>query len=397
MASPPPLSTVPANDREQRGGRLSALVLTPGILAGLLLSGLWILTGGVARLVGADIIVPRLVSFLGVGYLQTQPWEYPGLWAILSLLASAAVLTSMTWLITRWAARSGGAFVALWFAAILASTTLGLVIDLRSVVDYLQDFGLRGLTTASIEAAPATAYWGVVWGWIPALLVRRRLQAGDTAQPKAVVAVSAALISVVLVIVIGLFGTDAWRDQIARENAESQGLDEEDGAFPDPGAEGEPVPEVAPGVSAPRLEPDRCTPDTSTLLLGGNDAATGHRIQVITLMNFTDEPCVIEGYPDIAFADQNGNELDVSVVTGSSFMAEDPGPALISIPAQGEAKTTISWDANATAGALVARQLYAASLPGFTRGSWPVELDVVAGAEVSISAWQPVEPTGSAP
>lgn len=394
MVSAPPLSTAPSNDGARRSGRLVTVLRNPGVLAGLILSALWLISGGLARLTGADIVVSRLFSFLGVGYLHTQPWEYPGPWAILSLLSTVAVLTSMTWLITGWAARGGHAFVALWFAAILACTTLGLVVDLRSVIDYLQDFGLQGLTTASVEAAPATAYWGVVWGWIPALLLRRRRKTDDTA---AIVSVGAALISIVLAIVLGLFATDAWRDQIARENAESQGLSEEDGAYPDPGAEGEPVPETAPGVSEPRLGADRCTPDTSTLLLGGSDAATGHRIQVITLLNFTDEPCVIEGYPDIAFADQNGNELDASIAAGSSFMAQDPGAAPITVPAQGEAKTTISWDANATAGALVARQLYAASLPGFPRGSWPVELDVVSGAEVTITAWQPGDAPAGTP
>ena len=397
MASAPPLPTAPSNvDGAHRRWSKSAL-RTPGVLAGLRLSGLWLLTGGAARLAGSDVVPSRVFSFLGIGYLHTQPWEYPWLWAMLSLLTTAAVLTSLTWLFTAWLTRNGDRFVSLWFAAVLATTVLGLVIDFRSVIDYLQDFGLRGLTTASIEAAPATAYWGIVWGWLPAVLVRRRLTADEFRTPSTTAAVVTAAISILLAIVIGMFATDAWRAQIARDNAQAQGLSEEDGAFPDPDADGEPVPDVAPGVSEPRLDPDRCTPDTSTLLLGASDAATGHRVQVITLLNFTDEPCVIEGYPDIAFADQNGNELAVAVATGSSFMAQDPGAAAIVVPAQGEAMTTISWDANATAGALVTRQLYAASLPGFPRGSWPVELDVVAGAEVTISAWHLDDTLQSAP
>ena len=104
-------------------------------------------------------------------------------------------------------------------------------------------------------------------------------------------------------------------------------------------------------------------------------------------MNFSDEPCVVEGYPDIAFADQNGNLLDVEVLPGSSFMAADPGVARITVPAQGQAMSVIGWDANATDGALVARQLYAAPIPGLERGSWPVELDVVAGSGVEVTAW----------
>ncbi|WP_256209419.1 DUF4232 domain-containing protein [Microbacterium sp. LCT-H2] len=150
---------------------------------------------------------------------------------------------------------------------------------------------------------------------------------------------------------------------------------------------GDPVPERAPGASTPQLPADACTPDRATLLLGTADGATGHRAQSIRLMNISEEPCVVEGYPDIAFADQNGHALDVEVRPGSSFLATDPGSAPVTVLPQGEATAVIGWDANATDGALVARALHASLLPGYDRGSWPVELDIVSGSEVAITVW----------
>ncbi|PRA83418.1 DUF4232 domain-containing protein [Microbacterium sp. MYb66] len=395
MTSAPPLpvpSSVPSPD-----GRLRRLLRSPGIVAGLILSALWVISGGVARIATADIIVTRLVSFLGVGWVQTQEWLLPGLWTPLSLLAASAVLTTVTWFIAARGARRGNAFLVLWLAAILAGTVLGLSFDLTRVLTFIPDFGMRGLTEAVVESAPITTYWGAVVGWIPALIVSRRMKRDDFVTPRTLVSVGAVLVSIVVLVVVSFFGYEARQADVIRQNAEEQGLSAEDGAYPDPGAEGDPVPDTAPGAAEPDLEPGWCTSDNAMLLLGGADAATGHRIQVIHLMNFTDEPCMIEGYPDIAFADQNGNELNVSVARGSSFMSEDPGPTLITVPAQGQAKTTISWDANSTNGELVARQLYAASLAGLPRGSWPVELDVVEDSEVTISAWQVDTTAGSTP
>lgn len=105
-------------------------------------------------------------------------------------------------------------------------------------------------------------------------------------------------------------------------------------------------------------------------------------------MNFSEQSCVIEGYLDIAFADQNGHELNIDLEHGSSFMATDPGSEPVTVPAGGYAIAYLGWDANATAGELVARTLFAAPVAGDTRGSWPVELDIVEDATVSVTAWE---------
>lgn len=384
MASAPPMTSARVRDDQD-----PARSLPPGgLLAGLLLGVLWIVCGALARWTASDIVLTRLLSLVGVGPLQSRAWLLPGAWSVVVLTMTAAVLCAVLWFFARWARGVGTApaFLVLWLGAVVAGTVVGLCDDVTRVLSFLSLSGVHGLTAAAVESAPETAYWGLAWGWIPAWALSRR------ARQERTVGRPLRLLGVVLASVIALIATSgmadaAWQQQVAEENAALQGTTDESGAFVDPTATGDPVPERAPGASAPELPADACTADRAMLLLGSADGATGHRAQVIRLMNITDEPCVIDGYPDIAFADQNGHALDVEVRPGSSFMATDPGSALITIPSQGEATAVLGWDANATDGALVARALHAAVLPGLERGSWPVELDIVAGSQVELTAW----------
>ncbi|PJI52402.1 hypothetical protein CTI14_42845, partial [Methylobacterium radiotolerans] len=52
--------------------------LTAALLAGLLLGALWIVSGAIARLTGSDIVLTRLLSFVGIGPLQSHAWLLPG-------------------------------------------------------------------------------------------------------------------------------------------------------------------------------------------------------------------------------------------------------------------------------------------------------------------------------
>ena len=60
-------------------------------------------------------------------------------------------------------------------------------------------------------------------------------------------------------------------------------------------------------------------------------------------MNFSPEPCVLEGYPDLAFEDQNGSELSVTLVHGGSFLIDDLGPTPVVVPAGGSAISYVGW------------------------------------------------------
>ncbi|AMB58292.1 hypothetical protein AWU67_04855 [Microterricola viridarii] len=149
------------------------------------------------------------------------------------------------------------------------------------------------------------------------------------------------------------------------------------GAVPDPDLTVSPPPTQLPAVG--EIDASWCTPEQALVLLSDRDAATGHRVQTIRAMNFSEEPCTLNGYPDIAFADAGGSEIAVTLKHGRSFMAGDAGAQAITLEPGGYAKASIGWDAMATEGQLATYELHAAMYPGLERGSWPVKLDIIAG------------------
>ncbi|MFH8249081.1 DUF4232 domain-containing protein [Microbacterium sp. B2969] len=349
---------------------------------------LWLASGLLNVLAASNVYVGRVLRLLVPSPTNALFWSWPAPWSFLTLLLAAATVATLVFLFTTLASRPGAIFSGAWLSTVAAGAITGLALDAIMVLSSVPVVGWRGLSTATIEFAVIGAYWGLVQGWIPALIASRSRE-GDAAAPaprRRITWIVAAGAALGLLLVAGVAGAEANRRAIVQEQAIAEGFTPDKGAAPDPAAPGTPPATVAP--TTVRRDPSWCTSEQAMLLLGTQDAATGHRVLGIRLMNFSDAPCVVEGYPDIAFADQNGHELDVEIGRGSSFMAQDAGPQPIEIPAGGYAIASIGWDANSTQGALVARTLFAAQVAGDDRGSWPVELDVVEGSGVELTAWQ---------
>jgi hypothetical protein len=322
-------------------------------------------------------------------------WAETGIWVILVLVIGGFAVALAHVAFTAAASRAGSLLVSAWFATIAAGALVGLALDLAAVWESLADFGPRGLLVGEFGTAAASgALWGLVVGWIPSLVARApaSVAAGADQPPSPVLRpawpVPAAAVAVIAVVITGVFADNARTAAIeaevaARQEAEAAATF---GAVPDPDATGVPVPDKA-NVPSTDLTPEWCTPEKAMLLKGEPDAATGHRGLPIRLMNFSDEPCVIEGYPDVAFEDQNQHLLAVTIEHGGSFMAQDPGPQYIEVPAGGYAVSVLGWDAASPHGALVTKAVYAAPTAGMTRGSWPIELDIVEGSTVAVTAW----------
>ncbi|NIJ06356.1 DUF4232 domain-containing protein [Frigoribacterium faeni] len=372
-------------------------------------AGLWLVSGALAVVVSWSGLLPASVGAVLPATIPFSPGVRPWAWGVGTSLLAAAVVFLVARLLVPLATRVDDrtARVALaWFAIVLAGGAAGLALDLATIVAALPAPRLRMLLDGLGTDATVGAWWGVVQGWLPALLVRRRaaalapsepepddeLTAGRTAatpsraRRRQTLLVATAVVAVAAVVATGALGQRAARVASAQEAAVAEGADPALGALPDPYAEGTPVPTLDPGRD-PDRDPSWCTRDQAMMLLGETGAATGHRSQTLRLTNYTDAPCVVEGYPDVAFADQNGHELAVTAEQGGSFLAEDRGYAQFELPAGASAVTTLGWDAGATSGALVARTLYAAPFATDERGSWPVELDVVAGSVVHVTAW----------
>ncbi|WP_158613242.1 MULTISPECIES: DUF4232 domain-containing protein [unclassified Frondihabitans] len=368
------------------------------------------MSGALAVAVSWSGVLPSSVGAILPSTSPFSPGSHPWAWGLATTVLAAAVVALVVRLVVPLADRvhdRTARFVIAWFAVILAGGVAGLALDLATIVEALPAPRVRMLLDGLGTDATVGAWWGVVQGWLPALLVLRRARAhtaraagvssatpGYAAEPvtrsrarrRRAVVIAAAVVAVAAVVTTGALGHRAERVASAHEASLAEGADPEQGALPDPYAEGTPVPTVSPGGD-PDRDPSWCTEDQAMLLLGDPGAATGHRSRTLRLMNFSDAPCVVEGYPDVAFADQNGNALAATVERGSSFLAEDPGNAHFELPAGASAVTTLGWDAGATSGSLVARTLFAAPFPSDKRGSWPVTLDIVDDSVVHVTAW----------
>lgn len=361
------------------------------ITGGVLFAALWMawaaLIFTVANFAGSfGRIVTGLPDVPGVFYGLPIGWALAA--SALTLVLVALAYVTVGRILTR---AERPSFVAGWLAAILAAVVVGAALDLPNLIRSVELAGIRGIITEPYNMQKAV-FWAVFAGWMPGLLVARKTKtpsAGGrkSALPMVVIATLVVGAALAAVVVGGTQAAEAQRAQEAYDQAKA--AEGAVGAVPDRQAPGIPVPERAErSETAPE---NACTGENSALLLGGGDAATGHRIQTIELMNFSEAPCVVDGYPDIAFEDQNAHLLSVTIEQGSSFMAADPGPMRIEVPAGGSVTAAIGWDANSTHGALVAHTLHAAVRAGAERGSWPLILDVVEGSTVSLTAWRGAE------
>lgn len=299
-------------------------------------------------------------------------WQWAQPWIVLAPLLSMVVLAVAYVLIGRVSfgvEARGPRFVVLWFAAVVAGTIAtvpwAIGITIQTYPPARPAFLFNGIGDYLVQSA----YWGLIWGWLPALAAVRRTRDAACSRRATTALVGALVAAVVLASAPIALSVPAGSDEPI--------------ALPQ-----EPItppPTVAP--DAGDIEPDWCTPEQSALLRVGGDAATGHRIYTVRLMNFSEGTCVLDGYPDLAFADADGSQLDVTVTHGGSFMAQDPGPARIEVPAGGYAIFSFGWDAQSGPDDEQVATLFAAAYPGYPRGSWPESLDIFDGSEVTVTAW----------
>lgn len=331
------------------------------------------------------ILAPDTVSRAG-----EAPWP----WGFVFLVAvSVALAGGYLFFGTLFGpARSQRGFAAAWFAAIAAATiTVALPMGAAALSALSAPAQLAQLAPEPVAAA---ALWGVAWGWLPALtavlLVDRRRESAerDGAErsepgrgPRLVLVVG------VVVAVIGLGATVAL-EPISREawRAALQAEIPEEAAPPAP--TGEPVPEIAPGDW--QIDPSWCTDNQLEFSAGIPDAAAGSRAMRITATNVSQAPCVLVGYPDVAFSDPVTSALDVRVEHGSAMGANDAGAVRLELGPGATAEATIAWRAMSTAESdrEPAGWLHLAPYNGGIRQMMQIDTDII-GGEVVVTAWRP--------
>ena len=354
------------------------------IIAGAAASALWLLLGGLHAVLvwfavlpidALRLVIPEVVPVRA--WYREAPWM--ALLPVLSALLFGALVALAAQWVSRLADRSPRALLvaAIWLAAIGAALVVGGTSALAGTIEGWPPPRVSFLVRGWFETIAPALYGAALWGWVPALVATRVAPTApgrDARLPAAIVAV-------------GLLVATVGGGVLARAT---------DGTLPP--FITQPIPDPVATVTPPadRVDapvppsPDWCTAEELGVRDAGGDAATGHRVQVVVVTPLFDEPCVLPGYPDVAFTDAAGDDLRTPVVPGGGFLSEDPGPGDLVLEPGAEAATWITWDAVA-AGPGEIGSIWIAPWPGATRAilPFPHGQDIANGATVAVTAWQP--------
>ena len=301
-------------------------------------------------------------------------WVTPQPWPVLAPALSAVAVGALTVWFARAAGRTaaGGRVVvfATWFGAVAAAVIVGAAIGLGVTIADWPPGRLYNVLDGFPGPVQQAALWGAVWGWIPALLSRVGRRAAVRLLPAVVLAI----------VFTGLAVVGQASAQLPPPTGQAS-------PAPTPTGPATPIPTAAAG--APAADPDWCSATQVELSLGAEDGAAGHRAMTLTATNRTGVDCVLNGYPDLAFGDASSSLLAVHAVRGGSFAATDPGPAEVRLGAGQSAKSVLGWDAQPSDPAHQVHWIAAAPYPGAARTLLPAQVDLIAGADVGYTAWQP--------
>ncbi|QTX04056.1 DUF4232 domain-containing protein [Agromyces archimandritae] len=387
-------------------------VLVPAILA----VAAWFASDRIAEAAAASFstTVSKALRLIAPGAL-IGPVDAPGGWggwlAFATVVAVAAAYAVFA-LVFR-AGRGAAGFAAGWFAAVLAGSLVAGVPVAVSIIAGVLD-PVAAASAADVVSIGLAAYWGVLWGWMPALAAvllapkpaaaaapSTTPAAAEGAEPEPEPAAAAAhpaaprrraaliaaiavvaVTGLVAVVIAGIGATDAKRAADQAEWAAEQP--------PVPEPVGVPIPEVAPGEW--NIDPEWCTENQLEYTPSTPDSAMMHRGMKITARNVSSAPCVLDGYPDVAFSDPVGNGFESHVLHGDGHATErDAGPVRIEVVPGGEAVTWLSWDAPAASDRDPAGFLHIAPYAGAVRQMVPIDTDIT-GGELEITAWQAAAP-----
>lgn len=375
----------------------------------------WLLSGALfAALSWFGVIPASLLRLVVPETVAASAWRAVMPWPLLIPVLSALTLLGLLLLLLRLvvprptADRPGGraALMSVWLCVVLASFLTSALWSAGSILAQWPPPRAAMLFDAAGSALLSAGYWGILWGWVPALAwvrVGRRGPGGqgdggipasadhaltsDTGHrrlPAGALLAATAVVAALLVAAAPLSGSATRAASLAQTRP-----------TPSPSPTAPPVVYGSPTVGPPPFQtPDAtwCRSEQVTISLGEPDAGTGHRGMPIRLLNTGGTPCVLSAYPDVAFDDTAGWAMDILAVHGGTYMTTDPGLRPVTVAPGATAQAFLGWNAMAGAGDTRVGTILVAPSSGLPRTSLPADLDMVSGGYVAVTAWGLAKP-----
>jgi hypothetical protein len=414
------------SERSERTER--RLVFLPVAIGAIVGAMLWFLVGLASF--GVVWSSTRWAPLIELGLPPTVPagtWQQASPWNALIPAFGAILFGGLLFLgslALSYAQRGRGAsgvsaVMGGWLVAVLAAALTATVWAVGATIAGAVPTGIAWAFRSVQPQLLASASFGLMWGWAPALVaVLVGVWATRTAvlvppvpvappappvpygppilpRSSGVPLTTLVVLAVAVVTVAAGIGVSVAQPAAVRAGRIAAG-GTPDGLptmTPIPTPTQDPPPAL---VSPDPVQPagDWCQPEDTTLTVSSTDGALGHREVTLVLGNRSTRSCVVDGYPDVAFASSTDHALSVSVEHGSSYLATNPGAGAIMLAPGASAESHLAWDATGKT-ANTAATLWAATYPGAQRVQLPINTDIADGSAVTTTAW--AAPTSTSP
>jgi len=346
--------------------------------AGVVAAALWIVTSLLAHVPLAARPVSWILQVLVPGPLQdlTRLPVGPQTAVVVCGALLLGVLVAAAGTLLRGPARVPGVWLVLAVAALLVGVAMGV----GQIVGLAPRLGVSFPVADAARSLGGQA-WGLIVGWVPALVAGWAPDGPPRRIPGIAVGVAAPVLAAALVVATAAAAPLPYpvlgHPSVAPVPAAP--------TSPDVAPSGSATPSVL-GYAVATTD---CPVSQLVLDASGGGAASGHRAYDFQIRNTSTLPCTITGYPGIAFRGANTRPTGATVAPGRSFMEEDPGPAPVALAPGATAIAGIGWDAgaepnDATRAQRVELTIATQLAPGAVGSA---SLDIVDGTAVSVTAW----------
>ncbi|MFF2187075.1 DUF4232 domain-containing protein [Streptomyces sp. NPDC058155] len=201
----------------------------------------------------------------------------------------------------------------------------------------------------------------------------------------------AALLAGVSVLLLTVAGCSDVRSEIEAETG--AGAAPTAPSQPPPPSVAPPSPLSLPSPSPTEAKPPGCPPSGLDVVIGGEDAAMGHRVVTVRLWNCGDKPYRVKGYPGLELLDGAREPVDVEVTHKSDYTytgRRDDRPRQLTLAPNATASAVLHWNNRVTSldGAPTpGAHILVTPAPGEEPVSLPLPIDLGTDGTLDVTSW----------